>query len=75
MRSPGWEGELNCVQSYWEETKKQFEAQFGAAPIPVDEVLRELFMVEENVTPEQSQAMEQAIQWLRLDCQGGKNLR
>lgn len=72
MRSPGWEGELNCVQSYWEETKKQFETQFGAAPIPVDEVLRELFMVEENVTPEQSQAMEQAIQWLRLDCQGGK---
>lgn len=71
-RNPGWEGELEGVEHYWEETKKQFEAKFGAAPIPVDEVSRELFMVEESVTPEQSRAMEEAVRWLRLDCQGGK---
>ena len=52
-RHPGWEGDLCPVEDYWAETKRRFKERFGSAPISVEEITRELFMVEEEITPEQ----------------------
>lgn len=68
-RKHGWEKSLEPVGDFWNETSQQFRTQFGCVPLSLTEVAHELFTTEEDLTPEQSRAMEDAAQWLRLDRQ------
>lgn len=70
-RKRGWEKSLKPVQEFWKETDKRFRTQFGFAPLSLDELSHELFVTEEALTSEQSQAISEAVEWLRLDCRNG----
>lgn len=71
-RKHGWEKGRQPVSEYWQEQEKVFQAQFGCVPLSLTELAQELFTTESDLTAQQSQAMDQAVEFLNLDCQQGK---
>ena len=70
-RKRGWEKSLKPVQEFWKEMDKRFRSQFGVPPLSLEKLSHELFVTEEALTPEQTRAISEAAEWLRLDCRNG----
>lgn len=70
-RCTGWEQELEPVKVFWSKKEREFQQTFGKVPVFVEEIAQELFTTE-TLSEEQREALEKAIWWLHLDCEGGK---
>lgn len=71
-RCTGWEQELEPVKVFWSKKEREFHQTFGKVPVFVEEIAQELFTAE-TLSDEQREALEKAIWWLHLDCEGERS--
>lgn len=70
---PEWREPLVPLAEFWAEIDAKCRERFGCVPIPMEELGRELFLsAEDNLTPEQKRALEEAADFLKLKYQNGK---
>ncbi|MBD5118872.1 MAG: hypothetical protein HDT37_07140 [Clostridiales bacterium] len=69
--TPDWKDPLEPLEAYWERIEARCRDMFGYPPISLEELGRELFLSEDGLTPQQTQALEEAADFLRLSCQNG----